>query len=45
MVCVSGIYTDPYLVRMQYATYTPIWEERISDRICRIDRIAFRCRE
>ena len=27
MVCVSGIYTDPYLVRMQYATYTPIWEE------------------
>ena len=26
MAVASGIYTDPYLVRMQYATYAPIWE-------------------
>ena len=27
MAVASGIYTDPYLVRMQYATYAPSWEE------------------
>jgi len=41
MAVASGIYTDPYLVRMQYATYAPIWEGggRFFDKIHRIDRM------